>query len=71
MFRGRPVLGGIMGFLCFLFIALDLLLFGVIPLDSVVITILPLVGIVFGLVWAKFAPLGGSGGGSTAPPPQF
>jgi len=61
MFRGRPVLGGIMGFLCFLFIALDLLFFGIVPLNSPVITILPLVGIVFGLVWAKFAPLGGGG----------
>jgi hypothetical protein len=59
MFRGRPVAGALFGFFCFLFIALDLLFFGVVPLNSAVITILPVVGIVFGLVWAKFAPLGG------------
>ena len=57
MFRGRPVAGAIFGFFFFFFIALDLLFFGVIPLKSAVITILPIVGIVFGLVWAKFAPL--------------
>jgi hypothetical protein len=68
MFRGRPVLGGIFGFLCFLFIALDLLFFGIVPLNSAVITILPLLGIVFGLVWAKFAPLGGSAPDRVPPP---
>ena len=52
MFRGRPVAGALFGFLCFFFIALDLLFFGIIPLNSAVITILPIVGIVFGLVWA-------------------
>lgn len=57
MFRGRPVAGAIFGFLCFLFVALDLLFFGVVPLNSALITILPLLGIVVGLVWAKFAPL--------------
>jgi hypothetical protein len=66
MFRGRPIAGAIFGFLCFLFIALDLLFFGVIPLNSAVITILPLVGIVFGLVWAKFAPLRGRASDSAA-----
>ena len=68
MFRGRPVLGAVFGFLCFLFIALDLLFFGVVPLNSAVITVLPLVGIVFGLVWAKFAPLGGRSPDSAPPP---
>ena len=66
MFRGRPVAGALFGFLCFFFIALDLLFFGIIPLNSAVITILPFVGIVFGLVWAKFAPLPRA---ASAPPP--
>jgi hypothetical protein len=68
MFRGRPVAGAIFGFLCFFFIALDLLFFGVIPLNSAVITILPIVGIVVGLVWAKFAPLPRRGAASVPPP---
>ncbi len=59
-FRGRPVLGGIFGFLFFFFVALDLLFFGIIPLKSPVITVLPVLGIFAGLAWAKFAPLGGT-----------
>jgi hypothetical protein len=69
MFRGRPVLGAIAGFFFFFFLALDLLFFGVIPLKSAVITILPVVGIVAGLVWAKFAPLGGRSSNSAPTPP--
>ncbi|HEY2814277.1 MAG TPA: hypothetical protein VGJ03_12495 [Acidimicrobiales bacterium] len=57
--RGRPVLGGIFGFLFFLFLALDLLFFGVIPLKSILITLLPLLGIVLGVACAFWAPLGG------------
>ena len=58
MFRGRPILGAIAGFFFGFFVALDLLFFGVIPLKSAVITILPILGIILGLVVAKFAPLG-------------
>jgi hypothetical protein len=68
MFRGRPIIGAIAGFFFFLFLALDLLLLGVIPLKSPVITILPIVGIIVGIVWAKFAPLGRAAP-RTAPPP--
>ena len=67
MFRGRPVLGAITGFFLFFFLALDLLFFGVIPLKSPIITIMPILGIIVGLVVARFAPLGGRS--STAPPP--
>ena len=67
-FRGRPVMGAVFGFLAFFFLALDLLFFGVIALNSPVITILPVVGLVVGLVWAKFAPLGSKASGATAPP---
>jgi hypothetical protein len=65
-FRGRPVMGAIFGFLLFLFVALDLLFFGVIPLNSALLVVLPIVGIVVGLVWAYFAPLSGR----SAPSPQ-
>ena len=63
--RGRPVLGAIAGFFLFLFIGLDLLLFGVIPANSAALTILPVVGIVVGLVWGYLAPLG-----PRRPPPR-
>jgi len=52
-------MGAVFGFLSFFFLALDLLFFGVIALNSPLITILPVIGLVVGLVWAKFAPLGG------------
>ena len=68
MFRGRPILGAIGGFFFGLFVGLDLLFFGVIPLKSPVITIMPILGIILGLVLAKFAPLGRRRE-STAPPP--
>lgn len=61
-------MGAIAGFFFFLFLALDLLFFGVIPLKSPVITIMPILGIIAGLVWAKFAPLGRSSSESAAPP---
>jgi hypothetical protein len=61
-FRGHPVVGAIFGFLFFLFVATDLLFFAVIPLNSPLVTILPIVGIVVGLLWAYWAPLGKRGG---------
>jgi putative flippase GtrA len=66
-FKGRPIRGAIFGFLTFLFIGLDLLFFGIIPLKSAAITVLPIVGIVFGLVWAYFAPLKRRGAGAAPP----
>jgi hypothetical protein len=62
-------MGAIAGFFFFLFLALDLLFLGVIPLKSAVITIMPFLGIIAGLAWAKFAPLGRSGSAATPPPP--
>jgi hypothetical protein len=58
--QGRPVLGAINGFFLGLFLALDLLFFGVVQLDSVVITILPVVGIVAGIALGFWGPLGRS-----------
>jgi hypothetical protein len=56
--RGRPFLGAVFGFLTFLFLAADLVLFGIIPTYSPVITALPIVGLVVGIAWAFWAPLG-------------
>jgi len=61
-------MGAIAGFFLFFFLGLDLLFFGVIPLKSAVITIMPILGIIVGLVWAKFAPLGGRSSEAAAPP---
>jgi hypothetical protein len=58
--RGRPVLGAVNGFFLGLFLALDLLFFGVVRLDSVLITILPIAGIVVGIVLGFWGPLGRS-----------
>lgn len=56
--RGRPVLAAISGLFLGLFIALDLLFFGIIPLNSVMITILPGLGLVLFPVLAIAAPIG-------------
>ena len=61
--QGRPVLGAINGFFLGLFVAVDLLLFGVVQLDSVLLAILPLAGIVVGVVLGFWAPLARSRAG--------
>lgn len=58
MFKGRPVLGTITGFLFGLFLGPTLWLWGVIPFHSPLMWILPLVGIVLGLLMAAWAPFG-------------
>lgn len=55
--RGRPVLGGIAGFLFGMFVGLDLWLFGVVPSDSVVITVLPFLGLLLGITLGLSGPL--------------
>jgi hypothetical protein len=47
---GRTIAVALLGFLFMLFVAADLVLFGVVPLNSVVVTILPLVGLILGFV---------------------
>ena len=56
--HGRPVLAAISGLFLGLFIALDLLFFGIIPLDSVMITVLPVLGLVLFPLLAIVAPIG-------------
>ena len=53
---GHPILGAIVGFLLFLFIANDLVLFGVISTYSNVVSILAIAGIVVGFLWGWRAP---------------
>ena len=48
MSGGRVVGTAGLGFLFMLFIALDLVLFGVLPLNSVMVTVLPFVGLLAG-----------------------
>ncbi len=55
--KGKPGLGGFMGFLLGLFLGLSLMLLGVLPLNSALITILPLAGVIGGVVWGKLALL--------------
>jgi hypothetical protein len=55
---GHRVWGAIAGFFLFLFIAADLLFFGVVDLNSAVLTILPVVGIIVGVIWASLGLLG-------------
>ncbi|MCI0687754.1 MAG: hypothetical protein L0Y54_11025 [Sporichthyaceae bacterium] len=64
---GHPVRGAIFGLLFFLFLGLTLLLFGVLALDSVLLLVLPLVGLVLGILWGRWAPLGGSAAAAPAP----
>jgi hypothetical protein len=45
---GRIIGTALLGFFFMLFIALDLVLFGVVALASVVVTLLPLIGLVLG-----------------------
>jgi hypothetical protein len=69
--RGRPVLGGFAGFFFFLFVAIDLLAFGVIPSNSPLLTVLPVLGIALGIAWAYWAPLGGRTPQAPPPPQAF
>lgn len=55
MHVGRIIGTAAVGFLLLFFVALDLVLFGVIPLNSVMITVLPIVGLVAGGVLGEFA----------------
>jgi hypothetical protein len=62
---GRTIAAAVLGFLFLLFVAADLVLFGVVPLNSVVVTILPAAGLVLGAV------LGALAGNRRKPPEDF
>ena len=52
---GRVLAGAVLGLLFLLFVALDLVLFGVVAFNSVVVTILPGIGLVLGAVLGVLA----------------
>ena len=52
---GRIVATGVLGLLLFVFIALDLMFFGVVSLNSGVLTLLPVIGLVLGGVLGAVA----------------
>jgi hypothetical protein len=47
---GRTIAVALLGFLFMLFVAIDLVVFGVVALNSVVVTVLPVIGLVLGIV---------------------
>jgi hypothetical protein len=47
---GRTIAVAVLGMLFMLFVAMDLVLFGVVPLNNALVTILPLGGLVLGVV---------------------
>ena len=57
---GRLIGAAVLGFFFFLFVAIDLVLFGVLPLNSVMVTVLPLLGVllvaVVGVVASRRRP---------------
>lgn len=65
MHIGRIIATAVVGFLFLLFVALDLVVFGVIALNSALITVLPLVGLVLGGVLGALAGRRASGGSTT------
>lgn len=63
---GRMIAAAILGFAFLLFVAMDLVLFGIIPLNSPAVTILALVGLIGGPV---LVAVGSARGNSQTPPP--
>jgi hypothetical protein len=68
--HGRRVLGAIAGFLFGGSLAALLLPLGVLPLDSILLVLLPFIGLVLGLVWAWFAPIGRGASSSSGSPAE-
>ena len=68
--RGRPLLGAFAGLFLGLFVALDLILFGVLPLESGLVWLFAVAGIVLGVALGVWAPFGrGSNDAETATVP--
>ena len=65
--KGHSVLGGICGLFFGLFVGLDLVLFGVVPFNSAVPFILVVLGLVGGVVWGRWAPIGAGRARAGAP----
>ena len=76
--HGHSVLGGIAGLFFGLFLGIDLLLFGVVPFNSPVPFVLTVLGLVGGVLWGRWTPIGagkaraaaGSAGAAPQPAPE-
>lgn len=56
--HGHPVLGAIAGLFFGLFLDAFLVIFSVFATDSIWLAVIPIAGIVLGIVWGLWAPLG-------------
>jgi hypothetical protein len=57
-YRGHPILAAICGFFLGVFLALDLVLFGIVQLDNIIVTLLPFIFLIVGVALAWWAPFG-------------
>jgi len=64
---GRTIAVAVLGFLFMLFVAVDLVVFGVIAMNSALVTILPLIGLVLGILLGVMAGKRQSAGPDTGP----
>jgi len=69
MMVGRTIASALLGAFFLLFVAIDLVLFGVVPLNSVVVTVLPLLGLVAGVVVGVIAGRRTAGDDALSPDP--
>ena len=69
MHIGRIIGTALLGFLFLAFVALDLVLFGVLALNSVVVTLLPIVGLIAGGALGAIVGKRLEGPSSAAPQP--
>ena len=66
---GRIIGTALLGLLLFVFVAIDLVLFGVVALDSAFVSVLAVMGLVLGaILGAMAARRGGSAGEATVAP---
>ena len=70
MKNGHPIVGGISGLVFGLGAGLALLAFTVVSLSSVVLLIVPIAGLVLGIAWGVWAPLGAASRRLPAAPPD-
>ena len=75
--HGHSVLGGIAGLFFGFFLGIDLVLFGVVPFNSAVPFVLTVLGLIGGVLWGRWAPIGAgkaaaarAGAGAAPPDPD-
>lgn len=65
--RGRPVLGVVLGLFFGVFLAVTLQQWSIWPLDNLSVFGLPALGVVLGLILARWAPFGRTTAGNSDP----